>query len=147
MAAVHAPRRSRGGTSRRLPQRIRLPVQQAPLTQPRTTVLPSSRACRRPRPGRLPRTGRAIRAEKHAALTTRPKRPSTEPGPRPRRETLASITSAAASRLRRIALFAHILWGLIFLGGMQAVIVVRAYPLDHDLDDFSFDLCTVGFWR
>jgi len=47
-----------------LPRRVRLPVQSAPLPQPRHALLPGPRTSRRARPGPLPRSGRRPAAQK-----------------------------------------------------------------------------------
>ena len=70
VAAGHPPGLGRRGAPARLPGRVRVPVQPAPLAQPRHGVLPGAGARRRARPGPLP--GPARRQE--AAPVPRPRR-------------------------------------------------------------------------
>jgi hypothetical protein len=77
------------GAPARLPQRVHLPVQPPPFTQPRPGVLPRHGTRRRARPGPLPRHPRDPQAARSAAAAAR-HRPSTQPGPPRRGPALAN---------------------------------------------------------
>ncbi len=72
-----------------LPQRVRLPVQPAPLARPRHALLPRPATRGSPRSRALPRPGRRPEAQAHPATAADPARPSPEPGPSTRPPPLA----------------------------------------------------------
>ena len=72
-----------------LPERVHLPVQPPPLTQPRPGVLPRAGTRRRPRPRPLPRHPRHQEATRQAAGAAR-HRPPAQPGPHRRSSALAN---------------------------------------------------------
>ncbi len=69
-----------------LPERVHLPVQPPPLTQPRHGVLPRHGTGRQARPGPLPRHPRRQETAQPATTTAARHRPPAQPGP-PRRGT------------------------------------------------------------
>jgi ISXO2-like transposase domain len=70
----------RGGAPAELSGRVRVPLQPAPLGQPRPGVLPAARARRRPRPGPLPQHRGRQAATKDPADAASQARASSEPG-------------------------------------------------------------------
>jgi hypothetical protein len=67
LAARHTPGIGRRSAPARLPERVRVPLQPAPLPQPRARLLPRPRTRREPRPRALPRPDRQPPAEDRAA--------------------------------------------------------------------------------
>ena len=89
VAAGHPPVLGRPGTPAELPERVRLPVQPAPLPRPRHAVLPRPATRRHTQTGALPRPGRRPETQASHATAPDPPRPPAEPGPPPRRPPLA----------------------------------------------------------
>ena len=104
VAVVYPSRRGRSRSSAWIPQRVLVPVQPAPLEQPRAGVPARAATGRRPRSCPLHPTRRPSRAEEEAADATRPSGPSTQPGPATRRTPVAAHTVDESSRFRWIAL-------------------------------------------
>ena len=81
VAAGHPPGLGRGGAPAELPERVLLPLQPAPVPQPRPGLLPRARTRRRPRSGALPGPGRRPQAQGEATRRAGPARPPAEHRP------------------------------------------------------------------
>ncbi len=91
MATGHASRLGRRGAPAELPRRVRLPLQPAPVSQPRHRLLPGARTCRHPCPSALPGVGRQPPIEADTAFTAGKTRAPADHGQATRGSTMASI--------------------------------------------------------
>ena len=99
VAARHPPGLGGRGAPAELPERIRLPLQPAPLQEPRHALLPPPRTRGRTPSGALPRPGCRPTTQGHPARCPERRRPPTEPGPPPCSPSLARNRSKRSGQL------------------------------------------------